>query len=121
MLLPADKVRHVGEAVAMAMAETAAQAQDAAEAVIVEYRGVAVGGAGARKRCGPAHRWCGTRRRTTCWSTLRSAMPRRPERAFAVADHIVEMEFHIGRVTGVPIEPRAALGHWDAETGRYTL
>ena len=31
------------------------------------------------------------------------------------------MEFHIGRVTGVPIEPRAALGHWDSETGRYTL
>ena len=40
------------------------------------------------------------------------------ERAFAAADHVVEMEFHIGRVTGVPIEPRAALGHWDAETGR---
>ena len=43
------------------------------------------------------------------------------ERAFAAADQIVEMEFHIGRVTGVPIEPRAALGHWDSETGRYTL
>ena len=43
------------------------------------------------------------------------------ERAFAAADHIVEMEFHIGRVTGVPIEPRAALGHWDGATGRYTL
>ncbi len=31
MLLPADKVRHVGEAVAIVVAETAAQAQDAAE------------------------------------------------------------------------------------------
>ena len=37
MMLPADKVRHVGEAMAMVVAETAAQAQDAAEAVIVEY------------------------------------------------------------------------------------
>ena len=37
MLLPADKVRHVGEAVALVVAETAAQAQDAAEAVAVEY------------------------------------------------------------------------------------
>src|SRR6185437_10352520 len=36
-LLPADKVRHVGEAVAMAVAETRAQAMDAAEAVDVEY------------------------------------------------------------------------------------
>src|SRR5271163_3473282 len=37
MLLSADKVRHVGEAVAVVVAETAAQAQDAAEAVAVEY------------------------------------------------------------------------------------
>src|SRR5436305_669890 len=36
MLLPADKARHVGEAVAM-VAETRAQAMDAAEAVEVEY------------------------------------------------------------------------------------
>src|SRR5215813_9984302 len=37
MLLPADKARHVGEAVAMVVAETVAQALDAAEAVEVEY------------------------------------------------------------------------------------
>src|SRR5437763_5735684 len=37
MLLPADKARHVGEAVAMVVAETMAQALDAAEAVAVEY------------------------------------------------------------------------------------
>src|SRR5215472_16673150 len=37
LLLPADKARHVGEAVAMAVAETKTQALDAAEAVEVEY------------------------------------------------------------------------------------
>jgi carbon-monoxide dehydrogenase large subunit len=37
MLLPADKVRHVGEAVAMVVAETKALALDAAEAVAVTY------------------------------------------------------------------------------------
>src|SRR5262249_3112127 len=37
MLLPADKVRHVGEAVAAVVAGTQAQAQDAAEAVAVDY------------------------------------------------------------------------------------
>ena len=31
------------------------------------------------------------------------------------------MDFHVGRVTGVPLEPRAALAEYDAETGRYTL
>src|SRR4029450_5517875 len=37
MLLPADKARHVGEAVAMVGAKTRAQAMDAAEAVEGEY------------------------------------------------------------------------------------
>ena len=37
LLLPADKARHVGEAVAMVVAETKAQAMDAAEAVEVAY------------------------------------------------------------------------------------
>src|SRR5712691_7798559 len=38
MLLPADKARHVGEAVAMVVAETRTQALDAAEAVDVVYQ-----------------------------------------------------------------------------------
>ena len=42
VLLPADKARHVGEAVAMVVAETKAQAMDAAEAVEVTLRGIAV-------------------------------------------------------------------------------
>src|SRR2546422_2750008 len=37
MLLPADKARHVGEAVAMVVAETVPQALDAAEALDVDY------------------------------------------------------------------------------------
>src|SRR5207342_620958 len=43
------------------------------------------------------------------------------DRAFAAADHVVAMDFHVDRVTGVPLEPRAALGHYDAATSRYTL
>ena len=43
------------------------------------------------------------------------------DRAFARAAHVVTRNFHIGRVTGVPLEPRAALGNYDAATGRYTL
>jgi len=31
------------------------------------------------------------------------------------------MDLHIGRVTGVPLEPRAALGHYEAASDRYTL
>jgi len=43
------------------------------------------------------------------------------DRAFAAADHVAKMDFHIGRVTGVPLEPRAALGAYDAATDRFTL
>src|SRR5262249_18347587 len=43
------------------------------------------------------------------------------DKAFAAADHVVRHDFHIGRVTGVPLEPRAALAQYDAASGRYTL
>ena len=41
--------------------------------------------------------------------------------AFAKAAHVVRLRTWIPRVTGVPMEPRAALGDYDAETGVYTL
>ncbi len=41
--------------------------------------------------------------------------------AFARARHVVKLRADIQRVTGVPMEPRAALGHFDATSGRYTL
>jgi aerobic carbon-monoxide dehydrogenase large subunit len=43
------------------------------------------------------------------------------DRAFASADHVVAVDFHIDRVTGVPLEPRSALADYDARSGRYTL
>ena len=43
------------------------------------------------------------------------------ERAFAAADHVIDMEFHVGRIMPLPLEPRAGLAHYDQETGRYTL
>ncbi len=120
MLLPADKVRHVGEAVAIVVAETAAEAQDAAEAVAVDYDELPWV-ARIEEALAPDA--------PVLWDEIPDNVlvdtffgdAAATERAFAAADHVVEMEFHIGRVTGVPMEPRAALGHWDAETGRYTL
>ena len=41
--------------------------------------------------------------------------------AFATARHVIKLRTDIQRVTGVPMEPRAALGHFDAKSGRYTL
>ena len=120
MLLPSDKVRHVGEAVVIVVAETAAQAQDAAEAVTVDYQELPWI-AQIKDALAPAA--------PAVWDEMPNNVLvdtffgdlAATEQAFAAADHIVEMEFNVGRVTGVPMEPRAALGYWDAASGRGTL
>jgi carbon-monoxide dehydrogenase large subunit len=63
------------------------------------------------------------------WDELPSNMPvetwfgdrAATDQAFAAADHVVTLDLHVGRVTGVPMEPRAAVAHYDAASGRYTL
>ena len=120
MLLPSDKVRHVGEAIAIVVAETAAQAQDAVEAVTVDYQELPWI-AQIKDALAPAA--------PAVWDEMPENVlvdtffgdAAATEQAFAAADHIVEMEFNVGRVTGVPMEPRAALGYWDAATRRGTL
>src|SRR3954470_3781243 len=120
MLLPADKARHVGEAVAMVVAETKAQAMDAAEAVVVDYEELpfVLHAADALAPGAPAV-WdeVPNNRPVETWFGDREAT----DKAFATADHIVKRDFHIGRVTGVPLELRAAVAQYDAATGRYTL
>ncbi|HZC56147.1 MAG TPA: xanthine dehydrogenase family protein molybdopterin-binding subunit [Xanthobacteraceae bacterium] len=119
-LLAWDKARHVGEAVAMVVAETLAQALDAAEAVEVNYEPLpfVLDADAALAEGAPA-----------IWDEIPDNVPvethfgdaAATDAAFTRADHVVRMEFHVGRVTAAPIEPRAALGEYDAKTGRYTL
>ncbi|AYG63505.1 xanthine dehydrogenase family protein molybdopterin-binding subunit [Rhizobium jaguaris] len=119
-LLPNDKARHVGEAVAMVIAETAAQAIDAAEKVAVDYEELPhVTGTAAAAEPGAPAVWDEVpdnifiETKFGDWDAT--------DAAFAKADHIVRADFHIDRVTAVTIEPRSSLGHFDVETGRYTL
>src|ERR1700688_2157170 len=119
-LLPADKVRHVGEAVAMVVAETKAQALDAAEAVEVRYEELPfVLHSEDAMRPGAPVLWDEVPNNVTVETVFGNVEA--TDQAFARAAHVVTKNFHIGRVTGVPLEPRAALGHYDAATGRYTL
>jgi aerobic carbon-monoxide dehydrogenase large subunit len=120
MLLPADKARHVGEAVAMVVADSVAQALDAAETVEVDYE-VLPGVYHSEDAMQPGA--------PVIWDELPNNIPvdtmfgdaDATDQAFAAASHIVSLDLHIDRVTGVPLEPRAALGHYDAATDRYTL
>src|ERR1700724_58968 len=119
-LLPADKARHVGEAVAMVVAETKAQAMDAAEAVEVRYEELpfVLHSEDAMKPGAPVL-WDEVPNNVTVETVFGNVEA--TDQAFARAAHVVTRNFHIGRVTGVPLEPRAALGHYDTATGRYTL
>jgi aerobic carbon-monoxide dehydrogenase large subunit len=120
VLLPADKTRHVGEAVAMVVAKTKEQAMDAAEAVDVRYEELPfVLHSEAAMRTGAPALWQEAPD-NICVDTLFGNVEA-TDRAFARAAHVVSRKFHIGRVTGVPLEPRAALGVYDVTTGRYTL
>jgi aerobic carbon-monoxide dehydrogenase large subunit len=120
LLLPTDKVRHVGEAVVLAVAQTANQAQDAAEAVRVTYDELApVTDSEAAIAPGAPAIWQdlpGNVLVDTVFGDVEATA-----RAFAVADRVVKVEFDIGRVTAVPMEPRAALATYDPATDRYTL
>ncbi len=120
LLLPADKARHVGEAVAMVVAETVAQALDAAECVGADYDVLpGVYHSQDAMQPGAPAVWSEVADNVAVdtWFGDREAT----DKAFARADRIVAMDFHIDRVTGVPLEPRSALGEYDAGSGRYTL
>ena len=118
--LPVDRVRHVGEAVAIVVAETAAEAASAAEVVDVDYQELTpVTDAEAAMIAGAPLLWpeCDRNLALTCEVGDRAAT----ERAFADAAHVVAFDGVINRVTGSPMEPRAVIGEYDANDGLYTL
>ena len=119
-LLPADRVRHVGEAVAMVVGESLGAALDGAEAVEVAYEELAhVRDIAAALAAGAPAVWDQIPDNVLVDTSFGDAAA--AERAFAAADHVIERSFHIGRVTGVTMEPRGALAEYDAASGRYTL
>jgi len=119
-LLPADKVRHVGEAVVMVVAETKAQAMDAAEAVEVRYEELAfVLHTEDAMRPGAPTLWDEVPNNVTVETFFGDKDA--TDRAFAHAAHVVKKKFHIGRVTGVPLEPRSAVAQYEAAADSYVL
>jgi aerobic carbon-monoxide dehydrogenase large subunit len=120
LLLPADRARHVGEAVAMVVAATKSQALDAAEAVEVTYEELPfVLQSEDAMRPGAPALWNEVSDNVLVDTHFGDVVA--TDRAFAQAAHVVKRKFHVGRITGVPMEPRAAVGAYDAASGRYTL
>jgi carbon-monoxide dehydrogenase large subunit len=120
VLLPTDKVRHVGEAIAMVVAETQNEAIDAAEAVEVTYETLpCVLHAEDAMQPDAPRVWDEATNNILVDTSFGHAAE--TDRVLASAAHVVRKDFHVGRVTGAPMEPRAAVAHYDKVTERYTI
>jgi carbon-monoxide dehydrogenase large subunit len=118
--LARERVRHVGEPVALVVAETREQAADAAELVAVDYEPLpAVAATAEATQPGAAPVWDEAPRNVAfVWEAgQRDAVAR----AFDGAAHVTKLDFVVTRVAVAPLEPRAAVGEYDRGTGRYTL
>src|SRR6202162_3057767 len=118
--LARDRVRHVGDPVAFVVGDTADQARDAAELITVAYRALpaVVDATDALAAAAPL-----------LWDEAPGNLSYRCERgdraavdaALAGAAHIVEIELVNNRLVVAPIEPRAAIGNYDAATDGFDL
>jgi carbon-monoxide dehydrogenase large subunit len=118
--LPADKARFVGEAVAMVVATSIAIAKDAAERVEIDYEPLpAVTNTADAAKADVPLVWEEARSNVCIDAEVGDGAA--TEAAFSRAEHVVRLQTWIERVTGVPMEPRAAVGAYDPETNRYTL
>src|SRR3982074_552578 len=93
LLLPADKARHVGEAVAVVVADTVVQALDAAEAVEVDYEELpGVYHSEDAMQPGAPAVWDEVPDNTPVDTLFGDADA--TEKAFAAADHVAAMDLH---------------------------
>jgi carbon-monoxide dehydrogenase large subunit len=112
------EVCHVGEIVAMVVAETVAAAKDAAELVEIDWEvlpAVARGLDAAEPQAPRA-------RRDSANIILDGEVGDQgaANAAFAKAVHVVKLDTWVQRVAGVPMEPRAAVGEYDPATNMHT-
>ncbi|HEX4993437.1 MAG TPA: xanthine dehydrogenase family protein molybdopterin-binding subunit, partial [Methylomirabilota bacterium] len=115
-----ERVRHVGDPVALVVAASPEAAADAAELVAVDYEPLpAVTGAARATSGGAPAVWDEAPDNVAfVWEAgSRDAVAR----AFAGAAHVTRLDFVVTRVAAAPMEPRAAVGEFDRRSGRYTL
>ncbi|HEY7366719.1 MAG TPA: xanthine dehydrogenase family protein molybdopterin-binding subunit [Methylomirabilota bacterium] len=118
-ILAADRVRHVGDRVAFVVAETAAQARDGAELVSVDYEPLpAVVHVEDAVADGAVRVWDDAPGNVCV--ELRMGDATATEAAFARARHVVSLRLENQRVSANALEPRCAIGAWDAD-GSCTL
>ncbi|WP_420407424.1 xanthine dehydrogenase family protein molybdopterin-binding subunit [Hoeflea sp.] len=118
--LAQDTVRYVGDAVAIVVADSKAQARDAAEAVIVDYEPLPVvtDAVEALKDGAPQLHPEAKNNLIFDWEIGDGAAT---DAAISSAAHVTEMKIVNNRLVPNPMEPRAALGSYDEAEDHYTL
>jgi aerobic carbon-monoxide dehydrogenase large subunit len=118
--LARERVRHVGEPVALVVGATIEQAVDAAELVAIDYEPLPVVAATADAISpGAPAVWAEVPDNVAfVWEAgNKDAVAR----AFSGAAHVTRLDFVVSRVHAATMEPRGAVGEWDRRAGRYTL
>ena len=115
-----DRVRWVGDYVALVVAESDHQAADAAELIAVDYEPLPAI-TSTETLSSPARRASGTSAPATSPLSTSRAIRRRPMPAFAGAAHVVRHKFVINRVTAATMEPRGCIGDYNAAEDHYTI
>lgn len=115
-----DKVRHVGDVVAAVVAETRNEAEDAAEAIVIDYTilPAVTDIAQALDADAPVIH---NRFNSNIVFEIEKGDREATEAALAAASHVVEMTLPSNRVAGSPMEPRSYLCDFDQHTGQYTF
>jgi carbon-monoxide dehydrogenase large subunit len=115
-----ERVRHVGDPVALVIAETHAQALDAADRLRIDYEPLpAVAGTANALKPGAPAVW--DEASDNIAFVAQAGSREAVDRAFAGAAHVARVDYVVTRVAAAPMEPRAAVGEFDRRTGRYTL
>jgi aerobic carbon-monoxide dehydrogenase large subunit len=112
------KVRYVGEPIAVVVAESAALAEDALEAILVDIEPLAAVADRAAARKGDVLLF--EESRTNIASTI-TAVLGDAQSAFRDASYIRRERFKVQRHSAVPMEPRGLLAQWDAVEERMTV
>jgi carbon-monoxide dehydrogenase large subunit len=120
-MLQAEKVRFVGDRVAFVVAETLAQARDAAELVEIDYEQLpAVALVEDAAKDGAPKVWDDNPNGNVAFMLMFGDQAA-TDAAFAKAKHVVKLRMENNRLAPVSMEPRTAIGDYNAADDAYTL